>query len=276
MAYLIRKVKPSILYSPSIIYTIDGKVVNNLRSPHFVIKNKDRVGIHIFDNDISNFIKLEISLINLVLAEALKTDKIEFDLTKNELYISAFGVEFILSDKEVKVISINKNGKRYTKGSLGSGDWDSRNTKMPYSNNRISLSRLWCLGKAICLGTLKLKDVDKFVHNHKKNNGRVEGAIAGQSGLDVSNYELIPRKEDLCMKYKCMSNNEHEKKWKKAKNMGVELHLSCYDLEAKTIIENSSNKITLINGLNELKKQRKKRGKPERVFYTIEDQEVWI
>ena len=110
--------------------------------------------------------------------------------------------------------------KGRVRGSNSSDGYGSRNCHLSDANRKVSLSRMWCLVKALHYKALPLYKVDKFVHNHLDNQGYIEAMIQGKIGLDISNYELCSYSQ----------NTKHAEAWHNIKDYtGRELKFSAYN-----------------------------------------------
>lgn len=163
------------------------------------------------------------SFLNQLLVNA---EKIEFVEETQTAYVKSMGYEFKLSGTEVKIIT--PTGR--TTGSNSSTGYGSRNY-CESGTKRVSLSRMWCLVKALSYNALALCDIDNWVHNHLNNQGQAEAEISGNQGLDISNYELCTYSQ----------NKRHGDAWNKAAEMGLYLKFSAYDTRVINIINDNDN-----------------------------------
>lgn len=81
-------------------------------------------------------------------------------------------------------------------GSSKSTGYGSRCYHVTALNKKVSLSRLWCIVRALENNVLSLQDIDKTVHNHLNNLGKAEATIDNTTGLDIENYELCSYSEN--------------------------------------------------------------------------------
>lgn len=105
-------------------------------------------------------------------------------------------------------------------GSNSSNGFGSRNYHISDVNRKVSLSRMWCIVKALHYQALPIYKIDKFVHNHLDNQGYIEATIQGKAGLDIKNYELCSYSQ----------NTKHGEAWNNIKDYtGRELKFSAYN-----------------------------------------------
>lgn len=187
-------------------------------------------------------VKIKASLFNMIFVQAANTDGIEYDPVTEKVTIRSIGYTFELSSLEVLVT--RPDGKKA--GTNSSKGYGSRNYIIANYNSRISLSRLWCLGKAYSLKALSLYELPKWVHNHKANNGNLEALIRGKCGLHISNYELCTYAQ----------NKIHADAWHKAHNLGLNLAFSAYNNAAISVINQYNTKEDIESHLLEFTKDR--------------------
>lgn len=152
------------------------------------------------------------SVVNHILTEG----KYSFNEQKQVALVEWSGYNFYLGPDKVEIT--DPNGR--VNGSHSSNGYGSRNYHIALINRKISLSRLWCLVKAIHYKALPLYKVDDYVHNHLDNKGNDEAMIQGTAGLKINNYELCTFSQ----------NTKHGKAWNKIyDNLGLELSFSAYN-----------------------------------------------
>lgn len=126
------------------------------------------------------------------------------------------GYNFYLGPDKVEIT----DPKGRVSGSNSSNGYGSRNYHISDANRKVSLSRMWCLVKALHYQALPIYKIDKFVHNHLDNQGYIEATIQGKAGLDIKNYELCSYSQ----------NTKHGEAWNKIHDeLDLELSFSAYN-----------------------------------------------
>lgn len=159
-----------------------------------------------------NIVTINNSVINTIITEGTSS----FNEATQVALVDWSGYNFNLGPDRVEVT--DPNGR--VSGSNSSYGYGSRNYHIALINRKVSLSRLWCIVKAMHYNALPLYQIDNFVHNHKDNNGQLEATISGFDGLSIDNYELCTYSQ----------NSMHGIAWNNIKRYtGRELKFSAYN-----------------------------------------------
>ena len=146
-------------------------------------------------------------------------DQVYFSVRDYYVSAGAVGV-FIYRPKSKKTGSNKSNGRR------------GRVLHITELNNKVNISRIYCLIKELRLGTITIAQVDELVLNHKDNCGLDEALIDDNRPLWINDYELVSQ----------CANIKHGELWNKAYSWGLQLKFSALDENFMNCISMANNK----------------------------------